>query len=374
MVRLFFILFAVLLAGPSGNVADSSPAPDAARKAINLEALSRLKGLDLEANPALKTVVFKLLDQSRGTPQFVDIVRDFNLKGQEAGLLEIAANDPSGPAGIEATRLVLRRGDKILLKQSLDSTNALNLIEALGNTGDKEIVSLLQPLLLDTGRPVAVRQQTVRAMAKVQEGAAALIELARTKKLPDDLRSGAGFELRTVRWKDLQTEAGQWLPVPPSAQTHVLPPISELIKMKGDPAKGAAVFRRDTVACFKCHQINGQGTDFGPNLSEIGTKLARNALYESILDPSAGIAFGYEAWQLDFANGDDAFGLIMSQTDDEVVLKAVGGVVTRYKKANIVKCVRQKLSIMPAGLEQTMSLQDLVDLVEYLASLKKAES
>jgi hypothetical protein len=46
--------------------------------------------------------------------------------------------------------------------------------------------------------------------------------------------------------------------------------------------------------------------------------------------------------------------------------------VTRYKKADLTKRVRQKLSVMPAGLEQTMSIQDLIDLVEFLSSLKKA--
>ncbi|HVV73636.1 MAG TPA: hypothetical protein VHI52_19355, partial [Verrucomicrobiae bacterium] len=59
-------------------------------------------------------------------------------------------------------------------------------------------------------------------------------------------------------------------------------------------------------------------------------------------------------------------------TPDELAVKAVGGVVTRYKKADIARRTQQKLSIMPAGLEKTMSTQDLVDLVEYLSSLKKA--
>jgi putative heme-binding domain-containing protein len=141
--------------------------------------------------------------------------------------------------------------------------------------------------------------------------------------------------------------------------------------LKGNAEQGASVFRRETVGCYKCHQVNGQGIDFGPNLSEIGTKLAKDAIYESILDPSAGISFGYEAWHLEFKNGDDALGLITSETSDEVALKAVGGIVTRYKKADITRRTKQKLSIMPAGLEQTMSANDLVDLAEYLASLKK---
>jgi putative heme-binding domain-containing protein len=148
-----------------------------------------------------------------------------------------------------------------------------------------------------------------------------------------------------------------------------LPPIAELVKLTGDPVKGAAVFRSDAVACNKCHQVNGEGVDFGPNLSEIGTKLGRDALYGSILDPSAGISFGFEAWQITFKNGDDAYGLLASETADELAIKAVGGIVTRYKKSDIAHRAQQKLSIMPAGLQQAMSRQELVDLVEYLSSL-----
>ena len=86
----------------------------------------------------------------------------------------------------------------------------------------------------------------------------------------------------------------------------------------------------------------------------------------------SGSSFGFEAWQLALRNGDEAYGLIVSETADELALKAIGGIVTRYKKNDIANRTQQKLSSMPAGLQQAMSLQDFVDLVEYLASLKHA--
>jgi len=345
---------------------------DNTRKAINIEALSRLKGMDLEANPAVKNVVLKILEQVRGTPQFVEIVRDFNIKGQTPELLEIATKDPAGPSGAEAMRLVLQEPDQTGLRSALDQTNAAPIAEALGNTGEKQIVPLLEPLVTNSTCTLATRKQAVQALAKVREGAEALLELARAQNIPADLRLTAASELNNARWDPIKTEAAQVLPLPKSQNAHPLPPISELIKLRGDPGKGAQVFRRETVGCIKCHQVNGEGVDFGPNLSEIGSKLARDAIYESILDPSAGIAFGFEAWHIELKNGDDALGLIVSDTSDEIALKSVGGIVTRYKKADIASWVRQKLSIMPAGLEQTMSSDDLVNLVEYLVSLKKA--
>src|SRR6185436_7573374 len=114
----------------------------------------------------------------------------------------------------------------------------------------------------------------------------------------------------------------------------------------------------------------GQGIDFGPNLSEIGSKLAKEALYESILDPSAGISFGYEVWNIELKSGDELYGLIVSETTEELSVKSVGGAVTKCKTVEIARRTKAALSIMPSGLQQNMSAQDLVDLVEYLGSLK----
>ena len=64
-------------------------------------------------------------------------------------------------------------------------------------------------------------------------------------------------------------------------------------------------------------------------------------------------------------------GIIVSETPDELSLKGINGIVTKYKKSDIANRAKQKLSSMPAGLQQTMTMQEMVDLVEYLATLKK---
>src|SRR6266480_266483 len=339
------------------------------RTAIAAEALSRLKGIDLDASPGVKAAVEKVLDQARGTPQFVEIVRDFNIKDRDAELLDIAVKNPNNSTGVAATRLILANRHFQLLTTLLAGTNAIKVIEALGNTGENGIVPLLEPMVADMKRDVALRKQAVRSLAQTQEGAAALLKLARDQKLPEDLKWVAGSELNNVRWPDIRSEAAKLLPLPQGRNAEPLPPVAELVKREGDPKRGAEVFRRDNVGCIKCHQVNGEGIDFGPNLSEIGTKLGKDALFESILDPSAGISFGYEAWQVELKNGDEAYGLVVSDTAEEIALKAIGGIVTRYKKSDIARREQQKLSIMPAGLQQTLSTADLADLVEYLSSL-----
>jgi putative heme-binding domain-containing protein len=351
--------------------AEQSPAQDDSNQAsIAIEALSRLKGIDLEANPPLKAAVLKVLEQTRGSPQFVEIVRDFKITGQGKGVLEAAMKNLNAPVAVDAMRLLLQDEDVDLLRGTLSGTNCVPIIHAIGDTRDGLMVPLLLPVVTNAVRDFPIRKEAVRALAKIETGAAALLATAMDKSLPDDLKLVAASELNAVRWTTIKTQAAEILPLPSARGAEPLPPVFELVKMAGDASKGAEVFRRDSVGCLKCHQVNGEGTDFGPNLSEIGGKLAKEALYESILDPSAGIAFGYEAWQLDLANGEEAYGLLVSETPDDVAIKSIGGIVTRYKKSEIRQRRKQTVSIMPTGLQQTMSRQDLMDLVEYLASLK----
>jgi len=369
---LTFVLIGFEAASNSKAVAADAVTPTRpAPNMVAIEALSRLKGMDLEANPSLKTAVLKVVETTRGTPMFVELVRDFKLTGQEAGLLEVIEQQPGDSLAAEAARMLLAEPGLLTIIRGLKSPGALTLVQALGNAGERSCLPVLSPLLADEKRDPLVRKAVVKALSQIQEGAAWLLDQAKSGTLPESVRFVATTELNQARWPQIRTEAAKVLPLPSSQGAEPLPPVGELVKRKGDASKGAAVFRRDTVACIKCHQVAGEGVDFGPALSEIGTKLGKEALYESILDPSAGISFGFEAWQVELKSGDEAYGLIASETEDEIAVKTQNGVVSKYRKADIQSREKMKLSIMPAGLQQSMSTQDLVDLVEYLSSLKK---
>lgn len=141
--------------------------------------------------------------------------------------------------------------------------------------------------------------------------------------------------------------------------------------MKGDAAKGVAIFGN---ICGKCHVVNGKGTDLGPNLSEVGNKYGKDGLYENILYPSAGISFGFENNLITLKNGTEGDGVVIAETAEELTLKNAGAVVTKYKKSEIAERHLSKISIMPEGLQAQMPTQDLVNLVEYLSTLKKAQA
>jgi putative heme-binding domain-containing protein len=144
--------------------------------------------------------------------------------------------------------------------------------------------------------------------------------------------------------------------------------MNELLAMNGDVSKGVNVFKTN---CSICHQVNSDGMDFGPKLSEIGSKLPKEGQYLAILHPDAGISFGYEGWEVKFKDGSTMAGIVSSKTETDLQMKFPGGVVQNYKMADVVSMKKMDSSMMPTGLQEAMSTQELVDLVEYLSSLKR---
>ena len=343
------------------------------RTRIAVEAMLKINATSLEQNAKLKETVSKLLAKTAGTAEFVKLVQHFKVPGQEEGLLAVAVKNPKTDFGIDAMRMLMADGKQELIRRIISGSDveaACNCVEVVGNSRTKEAPGLLSTVVADQSRDAPVRGQAVKSLAQTQEGAKALLRLAEEQKVPDDLKFAAASELSIAPWPDVRKKAKEVLPLPAAQNAEPLPPVAELVKRKGDPVKGEKIFNSPTAGCATCHQVKGQGVDFGPNLSEIGTKLAKEAIYESILSPSAGISFGYEAWNIELKSGDELYGIIVSDTPEQVAIKSVGGIITKCRPLDIVRREKGKLSIMPAGLQQNMSSQDLVDLVEYLASLK----
>jgi putative heme-binding domain-containing protein len=359
------------------SVGDAPAAAVDEKTRILLEALNRLEGVDLDANAALKGAVLKALKSVRGEPEFVELVKKFELKGQTEGLLEVAGKRPDEAAGVQAIRMVLASNELQAIAPILtgeDLKLGVAMARALGNSGDQRAVDLLLPVVTNATWDVGLRKQAVRSVARMQSGAAAIIRLTRAEKLPSDLRFTASSTLNLVRWPEIRQAAAELWPAPLGRDATPLPPVSELLTMRGDIARGGIVFQRQEAACSQCHLISDKGKDFGPALSEIGSKLGKDAIYEAILDPSSGISFDYEAWEIETKSGDEFYGIVVNETAAEVTIKDAQAIPTKIAVKDIARRRKATSSIMPAGLQMTMSTQDLVDLVEYLASLRVKKS
>jgi putative membrane-bound dehydrogenase-like protein len=337
---------------------------------VATEALTRLKGTDLEKNPEVKSALDKMLAATRGTARFVELVRDFNLRGHAPAMIEFIVKDPGSPEAIEAAKTLLQN-DTAAIEQTLRGPNARPVIEALGNTADQRIVPLLQPLVTNAQADLTLRKTALKSLSQSQAGIAAMIQLAQNSAFPEELKFAAASALGTVQNSRFRSDISKWFPLPASSGGGSVPPMQELLKKTGDATRGRAVFERAESACVTCHRAGNVGKDVGPALVEIGSKLGKDALFESILAPNAGISMGFETTQLSLKNSDVVIGIVRSETPEEITLVMAGGAENKYKKADIAKREKLPASLMPAGLQAMMSTQDLVDLVEYLASLKK---
>jgi putative heme-binding domain-containing protein len=93
----------------------------------------------------------------------------------------------------------------------------------------------------------------------------------------------------------------------------------------------------------------------------------------AILDPSAGISFNYETYLARLEDGTVLSGILVSQTEEWVELKTAEAVVHRLPRPQIEALARQPVSLMPADLQKLLEVDDLVDLVEYLTTLRRPE-
>ena len=155
---------------------------------------------------------------------------------------------------------------------------------------------------------------------------------------------------------------------------ETLPSLEALAALPGDPARGAVVYRNQKAAnCITCHQVGTEGQMIGPPLTTVAQKLTKPQLFEAILLPNAAILMHYENWVVRTKKGDVVSGLLESETPERLTIKDTAGKYHDIPVENVDRKVMQKQSLMPEGLAGTMTKQELVDLVAYLATLQNPQ-
>ena len=346
---------------------------DPARSAlVNAEALTRLQGFDISAHPERLATINRVLDGCRGTPQFVRLVDKFSVADRYPELLKLAIADPQGQLAVEAIRSLFGKQQVPLLRQVLlgdDVVTAESAITALATSQDGRAVKLLTEVMQQANQPLARRRAALKGLGAIRQGAIELQKLAEEGGYDAGLAETLAAALHTAPSMQIREYAAKKFPLPPGKDSEPVPPIADLASRKGDVTRGSVLFH-STATCAQCHQVGTLGKNVGPNLSEIGRKLSREALYESILFPSAAISHNYESWMVIDADGNQYAGLLVSDTDSAVELKDSKGLVRSIPKASIELQQKQDISLMPADLQKVLAIQDLVDVVEYLTTLK----
>jgi len=366
-----FVLFVAL----SGSWVLADDPGQRAKDAIVVRALLRLPGIDLSNKPEQKAALLRHLETLRGSEQYLEIAEKFQLRETKDELFRLMVEQSDGALGVKAAGLLVKFNERELLAKAMadpDSAKAAKVVTAVGLLADAKTNELLAPLITNAPRPLAVRSAAAAGLGRNAPGQKLLLAIVEQGKLPEDLKFAAANSLLSSADEAIRAAASKHLSLPAGAGGKPLPPIAELVERSGDAARGKELFAT-TGTCAKCHRVRGEGKEVGPDLSEIGSKLSKEALYLSILDPSAGISFNYETWLIRTLDGTLLSGILVSQTDDAVELKTAEAIVHKLKRDDIEQLKKSPLSLMPADLQKQLRAQDLVDLVEFLATLKKVQ-
>ncbi len=139
---------------------------------------------------------------------------------------------------------------------------------------------------------------------------------------------------------------------------------------QGNIRNGQAVFQSAKGACIVCHAMGYLGGKVGPDLTKIGQIRSERDLLEAILFPSASFVRSYEPLKIATSSGKIFQGLIKSESPEDIVLITGPDQQTRILRADIEVMEPGLVSVMPAGLEQQFSAQELADLVAFLKASK----
>lgn len=228
--------------------------------------------------------------------------------------------------------------DQFKIVGPLEVDRLLSAYEGCGNdaVGEKLIAALKEATALRSLRADALKLRLAKFSPKVQEQALPLYEILNA----DAAKQKERLEQLLAGLKD------------------------------GDIRRGQVVFYSQKAACIACHAIGYVGGNTGPDLTRIGGIRTERDLLESIVFPSVSFVRSYEPVTIVTTEGKVHNGLIRNETSNEILLATGPKEEVRIPRADIEELKPSTLSIMPSGLDQQLTQQQLADLIAFLRNAK----
>jgi putative membrane-bound dehydrogenase-like protein len=220
----------------------------------------------------------------------------------------------------------------------------------------------LSEVASDDGQPESVRSEAIMGLAPVAREYRELLERLSNSR-EKTIRKEARRVLRLTGLEPAPTEAK------PAASD--LAAWARLLNEPGDAAGGRRLFFGMVGArCGVCHRHRGRGGQVGPDLTQIARSASRERILESILQPGREVAPHFQPWVLKTTDGHTLVGLRLAEGGDDGTEEYADASGERFQlaSAEIESRELSTTSIMPDGLESTISIDDLRDLMTFLTS------
>lgn len=221
--------------------------------------------------------------------------------------------------------------------------------------------------------PGKLQRQVAQKLSESAEGTGRLLELmekglASARLLQEDAfrRKVAATKLAGAEARIEKLIAG--LP-PLNVELQILIEERRKLLASAHPnlARGAELF---TKHCAACHQVQGKGAVIGPQLDGIGNRGVER-IVEDILDPARNVDVAFQTTVLALADGRVLTGLLRREEGNSLILANAEGKEFAVAKGDIEEQSKSRASIMPANVAETVPLEDFVDLLGFLSSLRK---
>ena len=139
------------------------------------------------------------------------------------------------------------------------------------------------------------------------------------------------------------------------------------MRLKGNAANGRTLYQQ---LCVSCHKLGSEGHALGPDLVTMKS-MGREKIMVNILDPNREVAPQYYGYSIDTKDGESYSGLIASEDEQNVTLKAAFGATTAVSRSDIASMKSSGMSIMPEGLEAGLNPQKMADLIEFIVTAEQ---
>lgn len=331
----------------------------------------RLTKINVNEKPTLKKVVIRYLKTVEDEADYLSYAKRFKVVESNQRLWKIVFQSKSNDNKVTAIGLLLDQSSpEEMVERIRNSDRPEEILNPIALAGSNRSMEILKRILLIRSLSSTAKNIAVKGLGKQKTGQLFLLNLVKQKKLPTECEFTVANLLLPSEFPEIRATASPLMQLPATAGSTPLPPLSELVKRSGNPANGATIFLKSGT-CANCHQVNRTGKEVGPDLSEIGSKLSRQAMYESILNPNAAISHNFENYLVQTIDGLSFAGILINETDQVVTLRTADAVTKEIPKDELDGMRKSPNSLMPSDLQKNFSETDLVDLVEYLMTLKK---
>ncbi|NNE92471.1 MAG: c-type cytochrome [Verrucomicrobiales bacterium] len=344
---------------------------------LQLEVAELIGKMDWTEAP--KWIASKIKADSHGIgvlARFASTAKSRAAEGNGAiiGLARAIVADPksSGSRRTRAFSLLVSTGqiseaglEKILTNSQIDSAFRLQAFDAFSAKNPTGLAGVLvenwsdmPPEIKSRAVPFLVFPKKDRAMILLEALQAGTIE--KTEIPPDQAE-----KLRKHSSKQVAALANQLLPAPVVvSRADVVKKYEKALKLKGDPAKGKVVYQK---ACLTCHKSpDGEGFAVGPDFTTFKTA-GPDSILKNLFDPNAEIAPQYQAYAFTLNNGEQYSAIIAEENQTDVTIRMLGGVEKTFPRKEVKSMKGLGISLMPEGLEATMTVEDVSDLLAYIA-------